>query len=130
MDFRAKKKRRQMLYSKPVLIGLALALVLVGFGAFQVYMKSRSAVIKNDKAKKELADLERRKKELEERIARLETPAGLEEELRKKFNVSKPDENVLVIVEKGEEKGKIEEKENTISVFFFGILEKIKGVFR
>lgn len=118
------------MYSRPVLIGLALTLIFAGFSAFQVYIKSRSAVIKNDKVKKDLADLEKRKKELEERIARLETPAGLEEELRKKFNVSKPDENVLVIVEKGEEKGKIEEKENTISVFFSGIWEKIKGVFR
>lgn len=118
------------MYSRPVLIGLALVLGFVGFGTFRVYLKSRTAIAKNNEVKQELAVLEQRKKEMEERIARLETPAGLEEELRKKFNVSKPNENVLVIVDQNQEEDKIEEKENTVSVFLSGIWEKIKAIFR
>ena len=48
----------------------------------------------------ELSSLEQRDKELSSRIDRLKTDRGLEEEIRKKFNVAKDGEGVVIIVPK------------------------------
>lgn len=45
-----------------------------------------------------LSELEKRDKDLELKISKLNTTSGLEEEIRSKFSVSKNNENTVIIV--------------------------------
>lgn len=127
-EFQERKRIRKIIYSRNMLIFLTIILAFLIFSVVKVYVKSRAAILKNDEAKKELADLEKRKSELGNEIARLETEFGAEEELREKFNVGKPGENILVIVDKEQENAKIEQNSG-VSVFLSGFWQKIKNIF-
>ena len=127
-EFQEKRKIRSFFYSKKMVILLLLVTALLSFSTIKVYLKSRNALSKNEEAKKELADLEKRKAELEKDVSRLNTASGLEEEIRKNFNVQKPGEKVLVIVDKNAENVKIETG-NNLSDFFSKIWGWVKEKF-
>jgi cell division protein FtsB len=126
-EFQEKRNLRKILFSKRVLVLLALVLTFLMYSTGKVYIKSRNAILKNEEIKKEKADLEQRKSELEKEIGRLQSESGIEEEVRKKFNVQKPGEKALVIVEKNNENDKINEGES--SAFFIKIWKWIKNIF-
>ncbi len=73
--------------------------------------------------KKETENLDLKKSELESVLKRLETPVGVEEEIRKKFQVKKPGEEALVIVEKPETA--VQKKPGGVRGFFKNIWEFI-----
>ncbi len=126
-EFQEKRKLRKIIFSRKVLVLLAFVSAFLIFSTVKVYIKSRNAVSKNEEVKKEVAVLEQRKSELEKEIARLQSMSGAEEEVRKKFNVQKPGEEALVIVEKNNENDKINQGES--SGFFTKIWNFIKNLF-
>lgn len=126
-EFQEKRKLRKIIFSRKVLVLLAFVAAFLIFSTAKVYIKSRNAVSKNEKVKKEMADLEQRKSELEKEIARLQSESGAEEEVRKKFNVQKLGEKALVIVEKNNENDKINQGES--SGFFNKFWQWIKSIF-
>ncbi|MEX0935080.1 MAG: septum formation initiator family protein [Candidatus Paceibacterota bacterium] len=94
-----KKKYRHLLFSK-VGIGIVLVLaLLVSRAAWNVYEKERLTRAKLNEAERELVELEAREAVLQEDIATLETPAGVEEEIRTTYGFAKEGEEVLVILE-------------------------------
>jgi len=125
-EFQEKRKLRKIIFSRKVLVLLAFVLTFLIFSTAKVYIKSRNAVSKNEEIKKEVADLEQRKSDLQKEISRLQSESGAEEEVRKKFNVQKPGENALVIVEKNNENDKINQGES--SGFFTKIWQWIKDL--
>ncbi len=127
-EFQEKRKIRGFLYSKKIVILLLLITAFLFFSTIKVYLKSRNAASKNEETRKELAELEKRRAELETDVNRLNTESGLEEEIRKNLNVQKPDEKVLVIVEKNAENGKIEAG-NELNDFFSKIWGWVKSRF-
>ena len=74
--------------------------------------KSRMSAQKSQEIKEEMAKLEKRNAELAAEAARLESESGREEEIRKRFDVAKPGEKILVIVDKIGEDVKINGAEN------------------
>ena len=70
------------------------------FSAVKVYKKSRLSVKKFQEIKEEMAGLEKRNAELAAEAARLESESGREGEIRKRFDVAKPGEKIIVIVDK------------------------------
>ena len=126
-EFQEKRKLRKIIFSRKVLVLLAFVLTFLIFSTAKVYIKSRNAVSKNEEIKKEVADLEQRKSDLQKEISRLQSESGAEEEVRKKFNVQKPGENALVIVEKNNENDKI--NQGIPSGFFTKIWHFIKNIF-
>ncbi|KKU02768.1 MAG: hypothetical protein UX06_C0051G0003 [Candidatus Giovannonibacteria bacterium GW2011_GWA2_45_21] len=78
--------------------------------------------------KKETENLGSKKGELESVLKRLETPAGVEEEIHKKFQVKKPGEEALIIVEKPEKSGQPEKL--SISGFFKSAGRRIWDFFK
>jgi len=77
-----------------------------------------------DTAKQRFDDIKKREGNLESQIETLKTPEGIEEEIRSKFNVVKPGEQVILIVP--------EEKKDEVAPepsFFGKIWLKIKGIF-
>ena len=80
--------------------------------------------------KKEVDNLKRRKEELENKIEMMKTPLGAEKELRSKFQVAKPGEEYVVIVEQEatSNKSSLGAKEKPIEKFFNFFKNIFKGI--
>lgn len=99
IPFQERKKIRKILYSKASLVALAILLILVTNGAWGIYQKAAIARAERDRAARSLTDLETRTSELQASLARLQSTNGIEEDVRKKFNVVRPGEDIVVVVD-------------------------------
>ncbi|MBI4692167.1 MAG: septum formation initiator family protein [Candidatus Terrybacteria bacterium] len=126
-EFQEKRKLRKIIFSKTTLVLLLFISFFLVFSTIKIYFKNRNVLSKNEKIKNELAQLNQRKSELEKEISRLGTESGIEEEVREKFDLLKPGEKVVVIVDKNQENDKINLGEET--GFFGKILSFIKNIF-
>lgn len=106
IPFQERKKLRKILYSKASLIALFLLLGVALNGAWGIYQKAAIARAERDRAKRSLAELEARTTELQASLARLESEKGIETDVRQKFTVALPGEDVVVIVDDPAEKSK------------------------
>ena len=89
-----------MIYSKPVLVILLIILLWVIYGTWGVFQKERESRANLLRVQNQLANLQERSSELSADVARLNTVQGKEEEIRSKYEVAKPGEELLVIVDK------------------------------
>lgn len=126
-EFRQKKDFNKKLFSPVSLVILSIIAVIILISTFKIYIKGRNVQLKNERMAQEIADLEKRKAVLEEETAKIGTENGLEEEIREKFSVKKPGEEVITIMDKKPEDGKINAGEGR--GFFAKIWWFIKGVF-
>ena len=126
-EFQRKRDFDKKLYSPISLVVLSIIAVLLIISTFKIYAKSRNARLKNEKTKAEVVELEKRRTEMEVEIAKTSTESGLEEELREKFNIKKPGEEVLTIMDKRPEDDKIDSGRER--GFFNGIWEFLKNIF-
>ena len=98
LEFQEKRKLRQFMYSKPVLIGLLLLVAVVGKSTWSVYQKAQESAANLQEASKQLQVVADRQSALQAQVERLSTKRGIEEEVRSKFQVAKKGEEVAVIV--------------------------------
>ncbi len=124
-EFQDKRKTERRLYSKFTIVVLVIILLFLIKGTWDIYQKDRQSL--NDLAisNKELADLQSRNDYLSGQVAKLETTSGQEEEIRQKFQVAKPGENVIIIVPSAS--GTV--ASSTPGGVFGGIWEFIKNLF-
>lgn len=101
--YKPKKKLIHYLYSKPVVVLLLVILFFTIKGVWGIYEKVEISEESLSVLEKEHEELFKRKEVAEEKVRRLETETGLEDEIRSKFDVSKHGEKVVVIVENKEE---------------------------
>lgn len=106
LQFQERKKIRKILYSKVTIVILALVTVLVARGAWDIHQKAAIAAAERDEAARSLGDLEKRSQGLEASLAELKSSHGLEAEVRQKFTVAKPGEEVVVVVDENAKKSK------------------------
>ena len=99
-EFQEKRKFKKIIHSGWLQIFLGIVLLALVFSAVKVYKKSWISVQKSQEIKEEMAGLEKRNAELAAEAVRLEGESGKEEEIRKRFDVAKPGEKILVIREK------------------------------
>ncbi len=97
--FEAKKQIKSRIYSKTTLIILLFIIILLIKGVFALYLRNRESVAVRDMAEVKLEDLESRRDTLNAEIEKLNRDEGIEEEIREKFNVVKPGEKVVIIVQ-------------------------------
>lgn len=116
-EFQEKRKYKKIIYSGWLQIFLGIILLAVIFSTVKIYKKSRISAARHEEIKKEMAELEKRNAELEANVAKLESESGQEREIRKRFDVAKPGEKILVIVDKSSEDVKINGEENKIGFF-------------
>ena len=102
-DFQRKRKIRKRLYSPLVLIVIFFLLILVGKATLGLYVKERESRKNLNRAEAELSALMLREERLRADIARLETPGGIEAEIREQFQVAKPGERMVVLVDDGKD---------------------------
>jgi len=127
-EFQDKKRIRKIIFSRFSLAVLLIILIILSVSTAKVYLKSQKASLRNDQTIAQIKELEKKKKELEDRIAKMQTGSGLDEEIREKFNVQKPGEEVLNIVDKSPENDKIDSAEENHG-FFSKIWDLIKNIF-
>ena len=104
--FGQKKRLTEYLYSKPA---IAVLIILAGFLSVAVYQRfsvEREMAARRESVEQERNDLLERKEELEERVEYLSGDRGIEEEIRKHFDVAKEGEKVIIIVDKEEDEPK------------------------
>jgi len=104
--FGQKKRLTEYLYSKPA---IAVLIILAGFLSVAVYQRfsvEREMAARREAVEQERGDLLERKEELEERVEYLSGDRGIEEEIRKHFDVAKEGEKVIIIVDKEENEPK------------------------
>ncbi|OGG44302.1 hypothetical protein A2841_02235 [Candidatus Kaiserbacteria bacterium RIFCSPHIGHO2_01_FULL_48_10] len=74
-------------------------LIMIANGTWHVYQKQREAVYEYELQAEALASLEARNESLKQKLSALETDRGIEEELRERFSVAKPGEEVIILVD-------------------------------
>ena len=103
LDFQQKRKLRAVIYHKATLILLAILILFFIHSTFVVYKKKIASEEMKNASLQNVAELQARDKELGSRIERLQTSAGVEEEIRSKFTVAKADESMVVVVDDNRE---------------------------
>jgi cell division protein FtsB len=98
-EFQEKGKYKRILYSKIVVIILAVLILFFAKATYGVYKKQLESKANALQAISELQKLQDREKLLNSELTRLSTHEGVEEEIRAKYGVSKPGEEMIIIVD-------------------------------
>jgi hypothetical protein len=101
--FGKKKKLTEYLYSKPSIFVLGVIAVFMAFAVFTRFTVEREMAARKLETEAQRQELMERKALLEERVEYLSGDRGIEEEIRKHFDVAKEGEQVVIIVDKEEE---------------------------
>jgi len=117
-----KRQFRKIVESKPVLVILCVFLVFFIFNIIKLVNKASETKQNRDVAQDKINELEKQKEDLEQKIQKLSTEKGVEEDIREKFGLGKEGEGMVVIVE-DENKIKTEEVEKNGG--FWGFFKKI-----
>jgi cell division protein FtsB len=99
LDLHEWRRLRRLLYSKGALVLLLFLLLMSVQGVWDIYVKERSVNRIVEEQEQELVELQRRQAALVLELNRLSTERGIEAELRQKYEVARPGEHVIVLVE-------------------------------
>jgi cell division protein FtsB len=123
LEHRQKMKRR--LYSYPALGALVIMAIALGRGAYLMMEKERESSREAAALEANVLTLSSREAELKQEIEKLETPSGIEEEIKSKFNVAREGESVAIIVDpKALEATTTPEEESWFKRFLGGIISR------
>jgi cell division protein FtsB len=94
-----KRHTKRILYSTVTLVVLSLIVIGLARSVWAVYKSSRAAAEKRNAAQIELDKLTARKIELEAQVAEMKTDRGAEGQVRERFQVARPGEETIVIID-------------------------------
>ncbi len=126
--FQNRNLGRRIAYSWPAIAVLFLAVVFLGKSALNAYLSAASTRASYIEIKNKREDLLVKNAGLEERLAYLSSPYGLERELRRKFGLIKPGEEALIIVDRPKE-GQPAGEGGGFSGFLGGVMKFLGGLF-
>lgn len=127
-EFHEKRKIKSILYSRTTLAVLLVPILLMTYVALGAYEKKEQASERREALSAELATLEARAHDLEEDIAILSDPRGIESELRNRYEVGREGEEVIVFIDEeperdtGSSSAETPSEETGIWERFFGTL--------
>ena len=98
-SFQQKRGWKNIIYSRPVLVLLAILVLAFAWAVFRFMDKMQITRENRIIAESKVAQLEKEKEKLSSDISKLETEAGVEESIRDKFGLAKEGEGLIVIVE-------------------------------
>ena len=90
---------KRILYAPITILVLAVLVVVLVRGAFRAYQSERASQAQLQNIEQSASELSARESFLKQQTERLQSPRGLEEELRNKYPVAKQGEHVVIIVE-------------------------------
>ncbi len=97
--YQAERQIKSRLYSRPVIAVLFILLIFIGNGVYDIYLREKESSRMLGEAESKLTALQGQKNTLAKEEAKLESEEGIDEKIRSKFNVAKPGENVVLIVD-------------------------------
>ncbi len=97
-DFEEHKKFWRIFYSPLVFIVLLITFILLARAVWSVYGHEQLSAKDRERVEGELASVSVRAQVLKGQVQDLQTPQGVDDEIRSKFNVVKAGEGVAVIV--------------------------------
>jgi cell division protein FtsB len=103
LEFQEKRKVKRLIYSRLTLVILLIILVLMLRSVWGVYEKAQLTKENLNKTTNDLAGLKEREQILSAEIEQLKTNSGVEKEIREKYGLVKPGEEVIVIVNKNDD---------------------------
>jgi cell division protein FtsB len=98
LEFQEKRKLKNLLYSKITLVILLILIAVAVNAVWGIYQKQRMAKANLAQTATTFDGLQAREKMLSSGIEKLKTEAGKEEEIREKYGLVKPGEEVIVVV--------------------------------
>jgi cell division protein FtsB len=98
-ELQRKQKLKKRMYSVPVLVAFLLVVLLTARGTYSVLKKKHDSEVYVKNLQRETQDLNNRQAELENSVTYLKTEEGIDQEIKQRFNVEKPGEHVVVIVD-------------------------------
>jgi len=99
-ELRKKRKIRRKIYSTTVVFILFVLVILLSISTWRLFRKNLESRTYAREAAAELAALEAREAELSEDLEFLQSEEGKDREIRKKFNVAKEGEEVVLLVDR------------------------------
>lgn len=111
-----KNRARKIVYSWPILILLLGLVLLVGKSVWGVYQSDKIARDNKKQSEEARKILEDKNSSMISEIEILETPKGVEKEIRNKFRVVKEGEQLAIIINSNKDEKKVieENKKETI----------------
>ncbi len=103
MKFGKQNNYKRILCSTPVILFLALLSILLILSVYKRFGVEREMAQRRNAVEQELLQLQQRKEQLQERVEYLEGERGIEEEIRKNFDVAKEGEQVIILTGQEEE---------------------------
>lgn len=98
-EFQQRRFFRKIFLSRPVFVLFLAIFAIFALSVFRMYEKSRYASLRNEAAENSLDELKNRSDNLRAAVGMLDTEEGIEKELRDKFQIKKPGEEYVVILE-------------------------------
>jgi cell division protein FtsB len=98
LEFRQKRKVRRLIYSPITIVVLLVVVIVLAKATWNVHVKEAESRIYLDTAQAQLDTVSASQSALAAQVAGLETPEGVETNIRSQFLVAKPGEQVAVIV--------------------------------
>ncbi len=98
IDFQQKRQFKKIIYSKISFVVLFILVIFLCRSTYDIYKKYKLSFDGYTETKKEYEGLKARKDMLESEISKLNTDGGMEKEIRGKFNVAKPGETVVTVI--------------------------------
>lgn len=121
-EFENRRKIKKIMSSFWVLLPLAVLLAFLTRGTWNIYIKDRESVADLRSSQDRLISLERRKENISNAIDKLKTDAGIESEIRDRFQMAKEGEQEVIIMENSADKA-------TSTSAKLGFLQKIWNFF-
>ena len=98
-EFQEKKTARRVIFSTPVLVVLAILSLWMTYGVVSALLTLREFSEKNQKLSRDLEEIKKSRKAIEEKANLMDTEYSIDLEARKSFNLKKPGEEIILFVE-------------------------------
>jgi len=97
MKFGKQNSYKTYLYSRPIIVVLFVIVVFISMSVHERFGVERDMSDRRAVSEVELERLQERKIQLEDRVEYLEGERGIEEEIRKNFDVAREGEQVIIL---------------------------------
>src|SRR3989338_5697837 len=124
-SFQSRNFGRRLIYSRVSIAAMLAVAVFAGQATLRLFLESRNARKAYVEVNQKHEELISQKDDLEKRLEYLASDYGLERELRRKFGLVKPDEEILVIVDRPQ--SAIEEGAGNMASMFSAIRNFLAG---
>ena len=110
MKFGKQNSYKTYLYSRPIIVVLFVIVVFISMSVHERFGVERDMSDRRAVSEVELERLQERKIQLEDRVEYLEGERGIEEEIRKNFDVAREGEQVIILTGQEEMTDTIQEE--------------------